>query len=533
MDLALDAVCQRAPADDNSYSMRAILTEPGWPRAAVPGVRDARHRFPRLTVILSGPDALLITAFLLLSVRLVMALPASFSVDSWLELTIGRLIWQVGIPHHETLTLIAHGKIWIDQQWLAQLGSYALYRVGGLALLGIVNVALLMAGLGIAVITARRLGATVRDVLVPIMLCGWLFVPGSEVRTQALAVPLFAVTFYLLTRDSRKRSRRVYWTLPILALWANIHGTASLGAGLVALRGLTVLWEERRQLLASPSRALKPLVLILGGPLCLLATPYGIQSISYYQSTLGNSALRQMVTEWQPVTSSTLVAVPFFLLAGTAIWSFGRYPGRTTLWDRLALIALAAVSIGVIRNVVFFALGAAAILPVSLGGLLSTSQHVATVRRRFNFAVVLAVAVLTAGAVIAALGRPDPRFDRSYASPTMLGVIEHAMRTDPGVKLMADTRYGDWLLWKAPWLAGRVADDARYELYSATQLRQYLTLFEAIGPNWRQAADGDRLVVLYRAADGDALRGFVAEAGARVLYSDPQAVVVLRSRTQG
>lgn len=516
--------------------MRAILPEPGWPEADALGaeadavrLRASRHWLGRISSVLSGPDALLITAFVLLAVRLLMALPASYSVDSWLELTVGRLIWQVGIPHHETLTLIGHGKSWVDQQWLAQLLSYGIYRVGGLALLGIANVALLMSGLAVAVATARKLGATLRDILLPIVLCGWLFIPGSEVRTQAFAVPLFALTVYLLAVDSRGPSRRVYWTLPILVLWANLHGTASLGAGLVALRGLTLAWERRRALLSWSSQAVRPLVLILGGPLCLLVTPYGVQTITYYQSTLDNSAFRQVVTEWQPVTSSMLVAVPFFVLAGVTIWSFGRHRGQTTLWERLALIALAAASIGVIRNVVFFALAALAILPLSLSGVLGGAERPATVRRHLNLAAVSVALVLLLGTVIATLGRPAAQFDRAYANPAMVGAIEHAMRADPTLKLVGDTRYGDWLLWKAPWLAGRVADDARYELYSSAALNQYLRLFGAIGPNWKQAADGDRLVVLYRAADGDALTGFLAEPGAKLIYADRQAVVILRS----
>ena len=56
---------------------------------------------------------------------------------------------------------------------------------------------------------------------------------------------------YLLAADSRKPSPRVYWCLPILVLWANLHGTASLGAMLVALRGVTLVWERREVLTRS------------------------------------------------------------------------------------------------------------------------------------------------------------------------------------------------------------------------------------------------------------------------------------------
>jgi hypothetical protein len=513
--------------------MRAVLPDPGWPPGATARGRPARRIWPTTFSILTGPDALLIAAFLLLGVRLLTVLPSSFSVDSWLELATGRLIWQTGIPHHETLTTIAYGRAWVDQQWLAQLTSYGLYRLGGLALVGVVNVILLMSGLGGALIAARKLGASLRDVLVPAVLCGWLFVPASEVRTQAFAIPLFALTTYLLALDSRHASRRVLWTLPILVLWGNVHGTASIGAGLVLLRGLTLMWERRR-LRNRPRYLARPLALVLGAPLALLLTPYGLHSIAYYQSTLGNSALRHLVTEWQPVTSSPLIAAPFFLLAGVTVWSFGRSAERTTLWEKLALVALAVASVDVIRNVVFFALAALVILPQSLDGLFgnAATRPVAT-RRRLNGALVGGAAAIAAVSLAVIFGRPAATLEGRYHKPAMLAAIERAMGGDPALKLVDDTRYADWMLWQAPWLAGRVADDSRFELYRSSQLYAFQRLDAAIGLDWKRAADGYRLLVLDRSADADAIKGFRAEPGAKLLYSDGQAVVILRSSAHG
>jgi len=58
-------------------------------------------------------------------------------------------------------------------------------------------------------------------------------------------VPLFALLVYLLARDSRRPSARVYWCLPLLVVWANLHGTVTMAAGLVALHGAVILFERR------------------------------------------------------------------------------------------------------------------------------------------------------------------------------------------------------------------------------------------------------------------------------------------------
>ena len=65
-------------------------------------------------------------------------------------------------------------------------------------------------------------------------------------RAQTLAFLLFALLLLLLLEDDVRPSRRVYLTLPLLVLWANVHGSVLLGAALVTLRGLTFALEEFR-----------------------------------------------------------------------------------------------------------------------------------------------------------------------------------------------------------------------------------------------------------------------------------------------
>lgn len=512
---------------NNQPAMRATASDPAFlRRSRAPTLALGRLALPS---IFSGPEALLAIALLLLSVALLTVLPALFNVDTWLELTAGRLIWQGGIPHTESLTAIAHGRPWIDQQWLAQLLSYGLWRLGGLGLLGVTNVALVVCGLAMAVAGARTLGASVRSILVSIVVCGWLLLPATEVRTQQFALPLFAATLYLLARDSRQASWRVYAVLPILVLWANLHGSASLGAGLVALRGATIVWEERRHLLAQPRQMAKALGLILGAPASLLLTPYGLRTLDYYRVTLTSTAFRHAVTEWQPVTSSMLVAVPFFCVAALLLWSFGRAPERTTSWERLALLALAAMTISVIRNVAFFALAALILAPVSLTTPQSHRPGSPGARqRRINSGAVLAALTVTLTAVGVALDRSSAQLEARAPKAGMLKAIEHVTRAQPAIKLAADTRFADWLLWRAPELAGRLAADARFELYTPREMYALVDLFAASGADWSQAAAGDRLLVLDRSANAGAIVLFQHEPGARTIYSDANTIVILR-----
>jgi hypothetical protein len=480
-----------------------------------------------------GIDVLIGVVILALATALLASLAGAFDVDSWLALVAGRDLWQNGLPHHETLTVIAHGAAWIDQQWLSQLASYGIYLLGGLGLFGLVSVGLFVSGVAGAAVAARRLGAPARAVLLVLPLSLVMIAPSREVRTQEFAMPLFVAVAYLLARDSRGPSRRVYWCFPILALWANLHGTVTLGAGLVALRGLTVGWDRRRLLIGSLRQWRRPLALSFGAPVAILITPYGLSMLSYYRTTIFSSTLRHAVTEWQPITSSPIDAVAFFVVAGLALWSFGRNMSRTTVWERLAFLALAAGSISVVRNVLFFALFALMIVPISLaiGGRNAKGRPD---RRRGRINALLASGAIACVFIAAttALARSPASIELRFQRTGVLEAVERATEANPAIRVLADDRFDDWLLWRDPALAGRIANDIRFELLTGKQIDRLEAVFAVLGPNWKQGARGYRLLVLDKKFDPNAVQAFLSEPGRRVLYDDGERLVILRSASQ-
>jgi hypothetical protein len=483
---------------------------------------------------LAGVDALLVVALMGLAATLLALLASGFSVDSWLALVTGREVWNGGVPHHEVLTVMSHGITWIDQQWLSQLTMYGLYLLGGLGLVGLANTTLFVLGVAGAVVGARKLGAPPRSVLLLLPLCLWLIIPSHEVRTQEFAMPLFAATAYLLASDSRVPSRRVYWCLPILVVWGNLHGSVTLGVLLVVLRGVTVAWERRRLLVASPRQWGRPLTLILGAPLCLLATPYGLSILSYYQTMFLGGTVVHVASEWEPIVSNVVLAVPFFVVAAIAVWSLARRRARTTLWEQLALLVLAAGSIEVIRNLLFFGLMALLVLPVALDGATRSRAQSKVQGPMRGRGLVNALLCLTALAMVLATGaealvRPASTIELHYQRTRVLTLVEDITRADPSVRVLTDDRFADWLLWRDPGLSGRIANDTRWELLTAAQVKSLQAVFTATGPNWRQGARAYRLLVLDKKYTPAASAAFSSEPGSRVLYDDGERVVILRS----
>lgn len=500
------------------------------PHDGLPAPAPARHGRVRAGIAARGEAIVLSVPLALLALISLVQLPKEVGVDSWLELVTGRLVAQHGIPRHETLTAMTHGLAWVDQQWLSQLLGYGIDRLGGLGLLGLVNCALIVGAMAICVRTARASGAPFRAVLIILPICVAMLMPSREVRTQAFAVPLFAMLVALLAADSRAASRRVFWVLPLLVLWSNLHGTVTLGAGLVGLHGLVTAWQRRAALRHHGSAWLRPIALMAGPLAALLVTPYGLGIIGYYHDTMVSSTLRQTVTEWQPVTTIPVLAIGVFLVTGVGIWSFGRSPQRTTTWEKLAFLIIALSAIQIVRNTLFLALLAMAVLPVSLGWGAGAGAGRAPAHRVLvngSIAGLCVTVLLLAAAVTVRL--PAQTIEAWSQRPAVLATVQRVTQGDPSIRVLADPRFDDWLLWRDPSLTGRVASDVRYELLTTAQITRMEALFGAVGPDFKRAGRRYRLLVLDHRYDPAAVTVFSHEPGRRILYDDGTRVVILRS----
>jgi hypothetical protein len=510
---------------------------------AIPEV--ARRPRPRIARAIStalaehGSDVLLGVVVAVFTIVLLIDVPRDYNVDSWLALVDGRVVWSSGIPHHDYMNALNYGAHWTDEQWLSQLGSYAIYRLGGLGLLGVANVALFVIPIGGAIAVARRLGAPFRSVLVTIPICIALVSPSREIRTQEFAIPLFVATCALLSLDGRRQSKRVFWVLPMLAVWANVHGSATQGAGLVVLYALTQVWTHRADLRHDRSAWLRPLALAVGAIVAVLITPYGLSIIGYYHSTMVDPTLRQYVSEWQPVTSRSISTIGLCLLCGLALWSFGRRPSANLLWEKLALLVLAAGSIEVVRNVLFLGLFGLIVVPVALGwgpkaatadaGSGTGRQAGERMRLRVNGTLAGLAVFGVLIATVVTIAAPASRTVDAQQNPRMATIVGNAVRADPHLKVIADDRYSDFLLWREPSLAGHIAADVRFELLSSAQLGNLEGVLAASSPTFKSGARGYRLLVLNRQVDGTAVKAFLAEPGRRVLFRNKHEIVILRS----
>jgi hypothetical protein len=437
----------------------------GSARAPTGSLERARDWVEARALFIVGVSAVLVLGFA--------GIPSHFSQDGWLALIAGRLIAAHGIPQHDYFTQMAHGVRWVDQQWLAQLLMYELQRLGGMQLLTVAYVLLTGAAFAGAIAMARDLGGEDLHVLAILPPGAFFYLATAvSIRTQGFAYPLFIATLYLLASDIRSDQPRdrTWFAFPILILWANLHGSVTLGIGLAMIYGLALLARNFSAGGVAHTFSARALAFIVLTPLTLFATPYGTGIVHYYRVTLANPEFGRLVSEWKPVTSTMLLAVPLFILIAVTAYVVLRRWRRTPLFDLLVLAMLAAAAIDAVRNITWFGLAVVVLVPSAITRL--KGGHPAPLRKaRINRVFAITMIALTALSAAVILTRPTSWFTSTYPTKA-IPTLDRLLARDPGAKIFADVHYADWLIWEQPQrFSGRVAYDTSLELLTSSQLR--------------------------------------------------------------
>lgn len=409
--------------------------------------------------------------------------------DSYMILYCGRWVAAHGIPHAEVLTVAAAHRPWIDQQWLTGLIDFEAWRIGGYGTVALLSATVTAAGFAILALVMLRRGASVILTVACCALAVTMALSDLEIHAETFGFPLFAIGLAVCLRDAaagRTMPRTTLLLLPLLVIWANLHGTVLIA---VALAGSFLLTRVAGFVRSRDWRQAGAYIglsaAVVGSP---LATPYGLQIVSYYSDLLGNPAVGAAAPGNRPLDlsdpTSILFLAPLALILITAPlrWRRRQAPSPALL---ASAAGTAVMTLLASRSIVWFAICGTALLAETSRGLVPTRPP----SPRFLLALggVGCGLVVLAGASL--LGRGQAEFE-SY---TPLGAVNAAARyalRHPGAKILGDLPAASALLWHYPQLEGRVGYDARLEHYPPNALYRWIRFERGVGASWPATTRG-------------------------------------------
>ena len=460
--------------------------------------------------------------FLAVGLPALASLLASMStVDLAYHLRAGNEILATGaIPTVDTWTFTAAGLPWVDQQWGAQIVFAVAERLGGWTGLAILRATLTGAIFACVVLIGLRRGLDARSAALLAIVVFVLAAPAMALRPQLLGMACFALVLVLVT-DRRAHPGRLWLVPPIVAVWANLHGSFFLGPVILGLAWL----EDLNDRVADAHRTVL-VAAVSAAAACL--TPFGPAVWLYALALSVNPEVTSRITEWQPTSVRDVPGLLFFASVIVVVAILGRR-GRPTPWPTLAWLAVFFV-IGVYaqRGLAWWPLGAAA----AIAGTLVTARTGETpvdtpLIRRLNL-VVAGSLVLAALALLPAWRPIDPgtRTPVAVLADAPSGITA-ALRTSsrPGDRVFNPQVWGSWFLYALPDRA--VAIDSRIEFFPVEVWNDYERVlagadgWQAIMQRWNVD------VVVVEGDDRSGLGARLVRAGWREVYRDTDGRILV------
>ncbi|MFO0947882.1 MAG: hypothetical protein U1D30_18490 [Planctomycetota bacterium] len=447
--------------------------------------------------------------------------------DLWWHLRTGELIPERGVPFSDWFSFITEENAWIDVQWGFQVVAawvHDRFGVPGLVL-GKSAIATFAVGMGL---TAYRSAWPVA-----IQLLTWLpalFLLSSRIYTRPEVFTLLFLAINLTVLFHAERHPSLLWLLPPLQiLWANFHGLFIFGPILLAMYFVEAIL--RMDQLHGVFRHLMPVTLLtMGG--CFVSPYLGANVDLVWQlwqkMGSGGQIYKDNITELVDVAT-------FWKQGGRAnpyvwlllfLWGLGGISllaaWREILLERrvfrvLVLLAFGYLSLQATRNGSAFGLVAGITIAWNFGALRCSRRWTGGLPTLFVAGVVaLSIYAVASGRWYLLTG--ENRRLGVELKPNHFSFEAMAVAGKPGMPARALIFHlghaATFIHQNGP--DQKVFMDARLELYTEQQFREYLSLRDRMqaGDGWQSAVSG--LGVDMVLADGEQSAPIQA-----TLFSDP------------
>jgi len=446
------------------------------------------------------------------------------SVDLAYHLRAGAMILDSGaLPTRDTFTFTAAGAPWLDQQWGAQVILAAVYRVAGWTGLVVLRAALVGLLFGVVLATCRRAGLTGRVAAWLTLAVFLVTAVALALRPQLFGMVLFALVVYLVV-DRRTHPNRLWLVVPVVAAWANFHGSFFLGPLIVGLA-----WLVDGQARVPGARRILAVALLAVLAACL--NPLGPQVWAYAAGLTTNAGVTARITEWQPTSVATVPGLLFFGSAVAVAVLVARARRRSSWPALLWLAVFFAIGVYAARGVAWWPIGALPVVaPLLAAGPANARLQTTERPRRPNLAI--AVALVLAAVALLPVWRPvDPGLGAPAgvvgSAPSGITATLRTMAT-PQDRLLNPQPWGSWFEFALPGVP--VAIDSRIELFPRSVWDDY-EIVSSAGADWLGILDRWGVTVIATARDGDPrLAAALSEnAGWREVQDDADGLVFVRS----
>jgi hypothetical protein len=366
--------------------------------------------------------------------------------DTMWQITIGQWIVDHGaVPTTDLYSFTMRGQPWISTQWLAQVAYAEVFAAAGWT--GPVVLAALCIAATFALFT-RYLAKHLSESTTLVFVAAALALTASHLlaRPHVLALPVMMAWVGGLVQAADRRGAPSLWLLPLMALWANLHGGFVLGLALVAPIALDAVLNA--DVLQRKRLALRWAAFAVAAIAASCVTPYGWNSLLASRKILALGEALPLILEWRPADFSAIGPLEVCLLLG---FGLALYRGVSLPPLRIVLLlGMLHMALSQTRSLETFALLVPLFLAGPLAKQIGAADEVKPATSPLLFAG-LAVVLLAGTVAYASIVRYEPH---TRGSP--VAAVNELKKLNVS-RVFNDYDFGGYLLANgvAPFIDGR------------------------------------------------------------------------------
>ena len=458
-------------------------------------------------------------------------------VDLWRHLKFGAdMLANRGPIARDPYAYSIPNQPWISHEWLSEVifaWIFARFGVIGLKALRLVCSAITIASL------AASLGETFAPIGIQLgvmILASIGLIPGMQFRPQIFTYAMLSVIVWMLTRDNYRRPSPLWLAIPMLAVWANLHGGFVVGLAVLSVYAL-VAGLDGFISGNGIGRAAHLAAIVIGAALASLLTPYGIGAWRSALHTITRPQMLSHVSEWQSLFAgmaavwhlpglAVIFDVSLALMLGGFTLSVILAPrGRDLPLVAVGALMLAATA-AALRNIPLGIIGCAAPLARHSMLLLSARSSMHRQRRASVATQTVIAAIALALAIKMGVLSRKLEADRSYPAGAIAFMAQHGLRGN----ILCDYEWAGYVLYHyGP--KSRVFIDGRYEMiYPERIAEDFMTFYDARAGAARVLASYPHDYVLI-SSKAPARKLMDESKDWRLIYSDTASVLCARRKS--
>jgi multisubunit Na+/H+ antiporter MnhB subunit len=415
--------------------------------------------------------------------------------DIWWHMRNAQHLFQHHqLPRQDMYSFTVAGHPWINHEWLSEVPFYLAYLAFGLvglkSLTFLILDTLFLLLLYLSYQESRNFKASVAACYFATFLATVSFGP----RTILLGYVYLLILLIVLQRF-RQRGTAPLWIIPpLFCLWANTHGSWSLGLILFFLIGVGGLvggsWGRIESRRWSSTQLRKLIITGVASVAALFANPFGWRLV-YYPFDLAFKQKLNIahVQEWVSVDFHDLRGrLVLVLIVGLLLAALVRNR-RWNLGEVLILLFALYSGLTYIRFLVLLAIVAAPVIARALDFFPPYRPELET--PRVNVAVILVILAL-----MAYFWPREAKIQHSVEETYPAGIVPYLKANPPQGNVLNFYLWGGYLGWHDPDL--KVFVDSRVDIFEyAGVLLDYLTLLGADTIEHRPEAVLDKYKIKY------------------------------------